>query len=784
MLRIYRSLRPNAIPRRIPARPALIIRNDIKARRRFHSPNDEVRSQVYPDPAQDDAFEAYCEASSSVEHEGLDSLPATASELALILPRAQELRASNVVRRIANSYLQLSEQEDALGHALLTSDTHVKLLTRSQAIGVFNKLLTQPNNLKYLSTNTLIYLGHVLITDPASNLFSMESILSTLLQQWSEQPAVGHEEHFQGTWVVFQLLRAIMKVSPEKGQLHFRGMLQSKSWWPEGSTDIVEAIEDPATIVTMFILRCCISWRWWDRAYGIAHDLARSTGTGSTVAGPIRAALINLMDSHMDASRLLADTQLCAALICTMADQPSFAPLENAFLQRFYKACTDSTTPRPETANLVYLYLRDRQSSPETNPLPTTTEGETGLSPNLKKSSHSYHPPRGRRILSLLDLYHRTNDHNAASLLISDVQKHLDTIPSDILAPYLIFIIKLSFATEARAVYTMCLTSEDPDKGAITLLPSVSRHLVSLFVSMADAAYQHSLSRPKKRMYYSLKAQELMEFAHTVARRYRTSVLPLETWEHARLTTLARICFTIGNFNGGFAALKMIAQRTDILPDAYDASVVLHLLASADPQAAVGHLDYMISRGLEPESSAYGIVAAQCLKHGNFKLAGEVLASGKKRGRDNWDSKLLGAICWHNISPKALKCLSRKEIAARLELVLGQLGPSGGIREAVFRERTLGVRAANIALDIHRPDLALKFWTRCIQFKSIVRHPNSALRRDEERLLRTRILRESENNTVVAWNLPQGVAEALRAPPRAKPVKRQDKAIDDRRFPA
>jgi hypothetical protein len=786
MLRFYHSLHANTIPRRIPIRFIKHSGPVLKSWQNYHSPTDEVGSQVSPDPVQDEAFQAYCAANSLAEDTGIESVPANPSELALVLPRAQELRASSIVRSIANCYLRLPEQEDALGHALLTSDTYVKLLARSQAIDVFNKLLAHPHNLEYMSTNILIYLGHALITDPGSNMLGMDSIVSTLLQRWSGQDAIGHEGHFRGTWVIFQLLRAIMKVSPEKGQRHFRAMLKSKTWWPEGSTDIVEAIEDPATIVAMFILRCCISWRWWDRAYGIAHDLAQPTAAVATTAEPIQAALVNLMVSHMDASGILIDIRPCAALICTMVDQPSFPPMQNALLQRFYKACADASIPRPEVANSVYLYLRDKQSLPEEFPL-QIPDGGADVSVDRKKALHTYHPPQGRRILSLLDLYHRKNDHNAASLLISDIQKRLDTIPSDILAPYLIFIIKLSFATEARAVWTMCLNSEDSDKGAITILPSVSRHLVSLFVSMAEASYQRSISRSKKQRYYAQKAEELMEFAWTVARRYRKSVLPLEKWEHHRLTTLARICFAIGNYNGGFDAMKMIIKREDILPDAYDTSVVLHLLASADPQAAVDHLDYMISRGVEPESSAYGIVAAQCLKHGKFKLAGEILNTSKKRGRGNWDSKVLGAICWHNITREALKDASREEIVARLKMVLEQLGPGGGVREAVFRERTLGVRAANVALDIHRPDLALKFWTRCIQFKTIARKSNEKnidFHRDQERVLRARILRESENSTVVSWNLPQGVAEALRAPSRAKPIKRQDKAFDDQKIPA
>ena len=785
MQRFYHSLHANynVLSRRIHIRPTLG-RYNLSAstgRRTLHS----VDNQPDEDQTQDAAFDAYCIESSSTEHDEPVFQSLSGSKLASILPRAQELGASNIVRTIANVYLHQQEPEDTLGHALLKSDTDANLLTQQQVIAVFNKLLTRPHNLEVMSTNILIYLGHILITDPASNVLGMDSILLTLLGRWSQEPGTGHEGHSHGTWVIFQLLRTMMEAFPERGHRHFRRMLQSKPWWPEGSTDIVKAIEDPLTIVRMFVFRCCISWRWWERAYGVANDLAQSASV-STAARPIQVALTNMMNQHIESTGLLVDTRLCATLICTMVDQPAFAPVDYALLQRFYRACTEARTPRPEVANLVYRYLRDKQ--PATSPPPMKGEGGMSIARGgPKKTLHSYLPPQGRRILSLLDLYHRTNDHNAARLLITDVQKRLDTIPSDILVPYLIFVIKLSFATEARAIYTMCLTSEDPDKGAITLLPSVSRHLVSLFISLADASYQRSLSRPKKQQHYTQKAQGLMEFANTVARRFRNSILPLKKWPHERLTTLARIYFAIGRFNGGLYALKTISDRADTLPDAYDMNVVLHTLASANLQAASHHLDYMISQGLEPEPSAYGTVAAQCLKQGDFNLAGEILAKGKRRGQGAWDSKLLGAICWHNISPDALKNATTEEALARLEMVLEHLGPSGSVREVIFRERTLGVRAANVALDLHRPDLALKFWMRCIQHKTIARQPNEKdlpLQQDQERLLRERILRESKSSTIVTWNLPQSIAEILKETPTPKLVRRVKKMVDEQKIPA
>lgn len=774
MLRIARLLHASATSQTSSVKFALRAYNH--PRRTLHSTKDEHELRGGLDLTLEREFDAYSDAASSVEphSSGYKPPPPPVTELAVVLPRAHELGASNVVRDIASRYLLLPERNYALGYALLESYRSMSLLSRSQVVAVFKKLAIDQHNLEYLSTNVLIYIGHICILDPASNFSAVESILFTLLERWTQDQGVGHEQHFQGTWAIFQLLRTVMKIAPENGQRQFRTMLQSRPRWPEGAIEIDGTVKEPLTIVSIFMLRCCIAWRWWERAYAVAHELVQSLSTNSTVAYPIHGVSTNLITSHMEATGLLVETQLCAALICAISDEPSMPPLGNALLQRFYRACADSAPPRPETANAVYLYLRDKQFSGK----PSNVEG--GKHP---KEPHSYHPPQGRRILSLLDLYHRTNDHNAARLLISDVQKRLDTIPNDILAPYLIFLIKLSFATEARAVYSMCIASNDPDKGAITLLPSVSRHMVTFFVSMADASRRRSLLKPKRRKYHDQQAQELMQFARSVARRYQRSVLPFDKWEHKRLTTLARICFDLGKFEAGFEALKIIARRTDLLPDAHDMSIVLHLLASVNPQSAANLLDYMISRGIEPDSSAYGIVTSQCLKHGNIKLAGDVLAMAKKRGRGEMNSKLLGAICWHSISVEGLKGISREETTLRLETVLGHLGPSDGIRESVFRERTLGVRAANVALDIQRPDLALKFWRRCIRFKTIVRQPNEekvGLERDQERLLRERILKRSKESGVVTWNLPQGVAEALATAPRPKSIKREHKAIDEK----
>ena len=56
MLRFYRSLHANTNPRRITIRPVLIKHNGpvLKGWRNYHSPTDEVGSQVSPDPVEDE----------------------------------------------------------------------------------------------------------------------------------------------------------------------------------------------------------------------------------------------------------------------------------------------------------------------------------------------------------------------------------------------------------------------------------------------------------------------------------------------------------------------------------------------------------------------------------------------------------------------------------------------------------------------------------------------------------------------------------------------------------
>ncbi|KIM34275.1 hypothetical protein M408DRAFT_93228 [Serendipita vermifera MAFF 305830] len=459
MLRISRLLHASPISRRSLAKFTPDAFSHSIGRRNLHFTESEYGSQPGREPTQEELFDAYSETINL--NASSQTVPITA-ELAVVLPRAHELGASHVLRDIASRYLLSSERDDALGHALLESDRSMSLLSRSQAVAIFKRLVDHEHNLEYLSTNVLIYMGHVCIIDSASNLFAMEAILFTLLERWSQHQGIGHEHHYHGTWAIFQLLREIMKIAPENGQRQFTAMLQSKPWWPEGSTVIDQAIKDPAIIASMFMLRCCMAWRWWERGYAVAHELIQALANDATVALPMHATLASLIKAHIDSAGLLIEPSLCAALICAMADEPSLPPLSNTVLQQFYKSCAESKPPKPETANAVYLYLREKQFS-TLSPNATASEG---LSP---KVPHSYQPPTGRRILTLLDLYHRTNDHNSARLLVSDVQKRLDTIPTDILVSYLIFLIKLSFATEARAVYSMCLASTDPDKGSSAL---------------------------------------------------------------------------------------------------------------------------------------------------------------------------------------------------------------------------------------------------------------------------------------------------------------------------
>ncbi|KAG8827721.1 hypothetical protein FRC19_000730 [Serendipita sp. 401] len=686
------------------------------------------------------------------------------------------LRAPNVLKGIANSYLRLSETYRDLGVSILDADTKANALTREQISVMYNRLLKSEMDLAEVNIDTLVYVSHILASSGSTEPAVLESLINELLRRWSDDPGVGTEEHFRGIWTVFSLLRALLRLDFQDSIPHFQNMLKSRSWWPTGSMDIPDSISEPPIIILVFILRCCMSWRWWERAYLVAAELLGRIDNSIEASKPLCRIFQEVIDAHIAATGVEFDARLAASLLCAMADHPALPPVSDHLLFRFYTAASVQTKPNVEIISSVYLYLRDKALvfDAETEHLSNvdSSSKDNDIPRPAMKKPHAYLPPRGRTMHLLMEHYQQTSNQNAARLIVQDTQKKLEFLPTASLPAYLKFLAKMSFATEARQVVEHCAASKDLSLLEIGRIPGVARPLVSLFVSSADAAYLRSLKTKdsKEAEATSQQSLELLALARRVVVRYRKTSTSLDRWSHQNLTTLMRMAFEVGYFGVGFRTLDVIRTHHEILPDDHDFHVLLHTLATGDSRAAYELLEYMISRDVEPTEVMYSAIAAQAIKQGDFELAQMIVPKAQSRGRQPVNSRLLGAICWHTISPQNLKDRNRREIEGKLRHILQLLGPVSR-RGTIFRERTFGIRAAHTALRIDNPELAFAFWKRCIRYKSIVRQPDDpvlTLEQDSERGLRMKIL-----TGLKATNSPsflKGAADVLLDPPRVKPV--------------
>ncbi|PVG03400.1 hypothetical protein CPB86DRAFT_449293 [Serendipita vermifera] len=714
---------------------------------------------------------------------GAEPLPAVV--LNQVFMKAKQLNASLVARAVASDFLRLPSVEISLGRTLLEAEEDSKFLTGEQVHSIYERLYQSEGHLDMLNLDTLIYLGHLTHTEPTPSPRSLDIILTSILERWPNEVGVGHEDHLKGTWAIFSILTKLVKLDPELGKQRFEDLLRAKSRWPLEATTLVDGIYDQSDIVSIFILQCCSSWRWWDRAYSLAHELISIKEDDHHRAAALSTVLNRLMNADLDANGSNTDLRRSASLICSVASHPSLPPVESMLLRRFYKSCVDAIKPQDELASRIYLHLRSQIASNPKYRRRNTTAIST--SPPDNYDTHRYLPPLGRAMVFLLKYYHRSNNHHAAKQLVDDLQLQVSRMPSVFLSTYLKYLIRLSFSTEARAVYTLCTTSPLDNVRAIASTASVARPLASLFVSLANKAHTRTLVDGIEDDEEARRAIELMDFARTVARQYRNSCSPFERSSHQQLTTLARISFETGYFDMGMLALKSISRRKDIVADTHDFNVILHTMATGDTQAAIELLDFMIQNGLEPDESMYGVVAAQCFKQNDFKLGLSNIMKAESRGRSKWHPKLLGAICWHGISEEALYGLDRKNKALRLQSLLRMLGPSGAQGEKIFRERTLGVRAANVALSIGRPDIALKFWERCINFHTIITQSmdsKEAPNDQPDQLLRSRILKELQAKKM------EGVAHLshqkrtfLASKPGVTPVQTKPRRLNQRGRP-
>ncbi|KAG8820930.1 hypothetical protein FRC17_009982, partial [Serendipita sp. 399] len=498
----------------------------------------------------------------------------SSSTLQAVLSDRRVFKAPNVLRGVANSYLRLSETHKDLGLRILDVDVEANALTKTQASALCDRLLESPLGLTEVNINTLLYVTHILSSSKSTKTEVLGALVNELLRRWSEEPGVGMEGHFRGAWALFCLLRALIRMDSPDATLHFQNVLRSRHWWPAGAMDVPDSISDPRIIGLIFILRCCISWRWWERAYLVGAELLKQVDDKREPTEALHRILHELIDAHITATGIEFDVRLASSLLCAIADHPALPPIHDRLLSRFYRAAAEQNNPRMEIVSNVYLYLRDKALvfDPHSSNQHGIDNDMTARSQS--KAPHAYLPPRGKTMHMLMQYYQRTNDQNAARMLIQDVQKKLEFLPSNSLRLYLSFLIRMSFATEARHVVEYCWKSSDLELRGIVRVPAIARALVSLFVSSADAAHRRSLKRAgsEAAAVERLRSQELLAFARRVLMKYRKTPASLGRWSHHNLTTLARMAFEVGYFGIGFRALEVIRDLPDpdIFPDDHD----------------------------------------------------------------------------------------------------------------------------------------------------------------------------------------------------------------------
>lgn len=693
--------------------------------------------------------------------------PLPASTLSHILHQAVEGRLSQLVQAVAEDFLRLPIPETTLSILLLDTAASTGHLNHNQVIRIFQSLPASES--AQIPSHVLSYISQIFIEQKNLDISSVERIVDGLLQHQSTSTGHGEEDHRPGTWSILRCIISVVGVDQSRGLQLLHHLLSSDIHWPPGVMDGDSQLHDAKDVVLLFTIRCCTNWRWWNRAFETAQDLVKSTNISGDHIPVILSSLVNLLHAYMDPDSLDRDLRLCAALICSISESKSLSPLPNATLQRFYASCVDSHPTDPETASHVYLYLKEQEDRHrQTEAAMPATENPH---PSARNSG-THQPPQTRVVLLLLNHYAHNGNQRAAQLLIADVRSRISSMTPAFLLPYLIVVIRLSFATHAREIYEYLISSPDMATRSVANHPAVASPLVSLYLSRAIKF--GAKSNVNASTENTTKAEEYWNFAVSVAKNYTSSCSPLSRASHKNVTTLLKVQFAVGWFHLGSRALQELINRDDIVPDSHDFTVILNTLSLKAPSDAIELLDFMVEEGLEPDESAYGVVSSGCMRNGNVNLAFDVLEKAKSRGRLSWDPKALGSILWNSISPDNLAKMSIKKRSHRLEVILNILGSAGG-RSKVFRERTFGSRAARAAIGALRPDLAYQFWSRCLKDKTISSPTSYGEGLNEESWLRARILEDLEKQGMPITDTMRNSLEGRKtSAPRTRSTNRRE----------
>ncbi|KAL1743605.1 hypothetical protein HDZ31DRAFT_40513 [Schizophyllum fasciatum] len=235
--------------------------------------------------------------------------------------------------------------------------------------------------------------------------------------------------------------------------------------------------------------------------------------------------------------------------------------------------------------------------------------------PEVMQVCHYPPPPPQAAVFLLRRLDERGSQTYLHRTLAQEMADDNGKLPRQQRAEIIAIAADKGYAVAARRMWET--HADGDDKKVVVANARLMLKMVSLFYDLTDRA-KHVLDyRDKDPVQRNRplvdgdvmrqRADDLEAFTNRVIAEFVEAHSPLSEAHHFVLTTLARAYMVVGRFSEGFGALRLLMERNEAL-DMADMNVAFSGLAEQHPSMAVGLVERMRQRGLEPDEKMLGTI--------------------------------------------------------------------------------------------------------------------------------------------------------------------------------
>ncbi|KAI9465458.1 hypothetical protein BJY52DRAFT_582603 [Lactarius psammicola] len=568
---------------------------------------------------------------------------------------------------------------------------------------------TVPDLLSSLSLNASTQIACTLMRHPSPS--STETLLACLAGNITEalklhqrrKHTLTNWEHTTLIWSLFRLVMHLSKLRMREPAMRLlQSLIETSYIPPEAIHRADHSSGDFHLIVTLTLVRSCISWNWNRKALVLTKNyLSEVSSVGPAITKLCQDVLYTLMEFPT-----IKDLELSLSFIKDMVSSPEPLAVSPGIVRQMYTNAQH--LGRPHIATSLFMLSQSQAAN---------SVGEFPL-------------PSGSALTWFLRCLSRQTTHvHLTRRLFEQVVDRCEPIPLADRAECISIAAESGFASHARSLWVRY--SSGREGRVVVGNAAMVVRMCSLFASLrriqaadksgnSQVAAKTTISSIDGGLNQTMKdfstpleeeGKDLWKFANLVLTKFREAKEPLQQASREDLNALARASIILGYVKEGLEVLQVIIGRNE-RPDLHDVNVVLSAIAEVDPRTALKMVRHMVAFGPGPDGISFGTVIHQAARHRDIAIITGLLHLAQETSQQ-LTTKTVAAVIRASVMFSGTDMDAvRDNLTRALEVIIANEHSNH------LATSNMGKFCIEEALKADDPTLAFQFWKRLLRTRA------------------------------------------------------------------